>query len=66
LETLNLEQKCMAINTNQDFDVILLKAIKKGDKERVHAVAIDVDTHKAVATIKEKIRTQLNLESAEL
>ncbi|CAA6825829.1 MAG: Unknown protein [uncultured Thiotrichaceae bacterium] len=66
LETLNLEQKRMAMNTDQDFDVILLKAIKKGDKERVHAVAIDASTHKAAATIKEKIKIQLNLESEEL
>lgn len=66
LETLSLEQKRTAINTDQDFDVILLKAIKKGDEERVHAVAIDANTHKAAAIIKEKLKEQLSNESEEL
>ncbi len=66
LETLSLEQKRMAINTDQDFDVILLKAIKKGDEERVHAVAIDANTHKAASIIKKKLKKQLSNESKEL
>ncbi len=49
----------MAINTDQDFDVILLKASKKGDKERVHAVAIDKNTHKAVSIIKKKLKKKI-------
>lgn len=66
LETLHLEQKRKVLHTDQDFDVILLKSIKKGDEERVHAIAIDSQTHKAAKAIKEKIRTNLNLESKEL
>ena len=68
LETLRLEQEKMLKSEggNQNFEVILLKSLKKGEKERTEAIAINNETHRAALKIKEMIRKTLRKESKDL
>ncbi len=68
LETLRLEQEKMIKSEGgkQDFDVILLKSLKKGSKERTEAIAINKETHKAASTLKNSIRKILEQEDKDL
>jgi len=54
LEKLHLEHEKTLKSTKQkgDFDIILLKTLKKGQKERTEAVAINTETHEAALKIK--------------
>ena len=66
LEALRLESEKTAKVTNEAFDVILLKSLKRGEKERTEVIAIKKETHKVAHTIKEKLQASLNKETKDL
>jgi len=60
LEKLRLHEKDQAARISGDFDVYLLRSIKKGGDIQDEVVAINQDSSKQIAYAKEKIQISLN------
>jgi len=60
LETLRVHYDRTAEKTEGDFDVILLKSLKKGKEPVDEVVAIDKTRHEAIKDVKNKLKKELS------
>jgi len=60
LEKLRLHEKDRIANTNGDFEVYLLRSIKKGGEIQDEVVAVDAKSVKRIADIKDDMRKSLD------